>query len=61
MQKFKDFLYELITRIIEVIGGFTLSGIASLLVPEIVHLFFIIIGGFVGTVTIHYTRKWLKE
>lgn len=50
-------------------GGFTLSGVAAIIIPEFIHLFFIILGGFIGTICIHITKvfflppitNWIKK
>lgn len=44
----------------EALGGFTLSWAIPIFWQEVIHLIFVIIGGIVGTVTIHYTRKFIK-
>ena len=49
----------------ESVGGFSISSLGAIIAPEIIHLFFVIIGGVCGTVAIHYTRliliPWLNK
>jgi hypothetical protein len=47
--------------LLEIGAGFSVSGLGSLLIPEVLHLFFVFIGGIVGTIAVHIARRWCKK
>lgn len=55
--KFIAWLDNIWEWIKETIGGFTLTGIGSIIAPEIIHTGFVLLGGVLGTIAIHITRK----
>lgn len=56
----KSILEKIGELLIEIGAGFSVSGLGSLLIPEVLHLFFVVIGGILGTVAVHLTIESLK-
>lgn len=42
-------------------GGFGLSGLGAVLLPEVIHAIFVVITGFVGAIVIYFTNRFLKK
>lgn len=61
MEYIKEKIKVFIDFFQELLAGFGLSGLGAMLLPELLHLFFVIIGGFIGTIVVHLSRRWAKR
>ncbi len=65
MRKLMDYIKEkfkvIYNFLLELFAGFGLSGIGAALIPELIHLVFVIITGIVGTIVVHLTRRWVNK
>lgn len=65
MKSKMDYIKEKFKVIIEffqeLLAGFGLSGLGAMLLPELIHLVFVIISGIIGTIVIHLTRRWVNK
>jgi hypothetical protein len=56
---------ELKAGFYDMVAGFTLSGLGAVIAPEIIHLFFVILGGLLGTLAVNISREvlwpWIKK
>jgi hypothetical protein len=41
--------------------GFSISGFGATIIPELIHLGFVVGGGLISTVVIFFASRWLKK